>query len=105
MTIRNPEAYASNETKVHHHRSGENVRLLSDINTRRRNGIIINNSTHTLLIYLGKKTPTTKADWLAIPHLGNADIPFMYIGKIWGCWLGTDTNGATIHEFYGDFST
>jgi hypothetical protein len=104
MTIRNPEAYASNETKVRHHRSGENVRLLGDVHARRRSGLIINNSKYTLYVYLGKNPPTNQADWLAIPHFANADLPFMYIGKIWGYWQGIDSSGATIHEFYGDFS-
>jgi hypothetical protein len=101
--INNPQAYASNETKVTHHRSGENVRLLSDVHSRRRNGLILNKSKHSLFLYLGKNPPTTKGDWLVIPHFANADIPFMYVGKIWGYWNGTDESGTTIYEFYGDF--
>jgi hypothetical protein len=101
--IVNPHIYASNQTSVTHYRSDEAVRLLSDVHTRRRSGLIVNKSRHTLLIHLGQTPPPNRADWLVIPHLANCDLPFLYIGKIWGCWLGMDANGASIFEFYGDY--
>jgi hypothetical protein len=102
--INNPLALASNETTVTHHASGQTVRVLCDVHTRRRMGLIINHSKHTLLVYFGKQPPTNRKDYLAIPHFANADIPFFYVGKIFGYWEGIDSLGATIHEFYGDFS-
>jgi len=101
--IVNPHIYASNETSVTHHRSDEAVKLLSAVHTRRRSGLVVNKSRHTLLIHLGTTPSTSRADWLVLPHLANLDIPFLYIGEIWGCWAGSDTEGASIFEFYGDY--
>jgi hypothetical protein len=101
--INNPLAFASNNTHVTQVLSQINLALLCDANVKRRGGLIINQSRFTLHLYFGDRPPADRSDFLKLSYLGNIDIPFMYVGKIWGFWEVTDQYGATIHEFYGDF--
>ncbi len=101
--INNPLVTASNNTHVTHHLSQINIGLMCDENQRRRGGLIINKSRYTLYFFLGEHAPKSLNDWLELPYLANADIPFHYVGKIWGFWKVTDDSGSTIYEFYGDF--
>ena len=102
--IANPLVTAANDTHVSHHLSTINIGLLCESNQRRRGGLIINKSRYNLHLFFGRNPPKQKHDWLEIPYLANIDVPFHFIGKIWGYWEVTDDSGATIHEFYGDFN-
>lgn len=94
--------FESNQSSVRQVASQTTLKIILAKNKARRSGLIVNSSSHDLLVWFGSKPPTERNDYLIIPSRANCDIPMFFTGDIHGVWLGSDNKSAKIYEFYGD---